>query len=153
MRKCIQYVYVCVYAYVYVSLPPVDVVGGVAGGGAGGEPWTRKTGPYIHIQIHHILIYIYLYIYTSYIYMYKYTLYIYIKSHIHIHTIWVWLTPGSKHHFFPWFLSASLIPDVQLALVLLRRRIRSVDLHLRCRMWPAAGSRPWKHMICLVING
>ena len=44
--------------------------------------------------------------------------------------------------FFPWFLSASLIPDVQLALVLLRRRIRSVDLHLRCRMWPAAGSRP-----------
>ena len=37
MCKCIQYVHVCVHPYVYVSLPPVDVVGG---------------GTYMHTYIH-----------------------------------------------------------------------------------------------------
>ena len=82
MCKCIQHVY-DMYAYVYVSLPPLWMwCGGWVGWvGEGVTPHTRggrehKTRVFmcIYIYIHNIYIYIRIYIYThTYIHTYMYT--------------------------------------------------------------------------------
>ena len=51
-----MYVYMCIYAYVYVSLLPVDVVGGWGGRG-GNRPYHMEWGGREHETRDHVYIY------------------------------------------------------------------------------------------------